>query len=80
MKFLVYKTTDDDYCNAKVLDFNTIESLMAFQKKKGYPFIISENNVPDMNFLIEYYNVEHEKAKSMVECEYSIEIYNDYRE
>jgi len=80
MKFLIYKTNDDDYGNAKVLNFNTLESLMAFQKKIGYPLIISKNDVPDTDILIEYSNIEREKAKAMVECEYSIEIYNDYRE
>ena len=80
MKFVIYKTDDDDYSDSKVLNFNTIEQLIAFQKREKYPIIIEKNDSRDEKFLVDYYEVDSKKAKAIAECEYSIEIYNDYRE
>ena len=81
MKFVIYKTNDDDYSNSKVLNFNTIEQLITFQKREKHPIIIEENSsYNEEKFLINYYGIRPEKAKVIAECEYSIEIYNDYRE
>lgn len=80
MKFVIYKTDDDDYSNFRVLNFNTVEQLIAFQKREKYPIIIGENDYLDEKILVDYYEVSPKKAKAIAECEYSIEIYNDYRE
>lgn len=80
MKFVIYKTDDDDYSNSKVLNFNTIDELIAFQKKENEPLIIGENYQHDEKALVEFGGVGSKKAKAIAECEYSIEIYNDYRE
>lgn len=80
MKFVVYKTNDDDYSNSKVLNFNTIEELITFQKKVEEPLIIGKNYRHKEEVLVKYDRVEPKKAKAIAECEYSIEIYNDYRE
>ena len=80
MRFVIYKTNDDDYSNSRVLNFNTIDELIAFQKKEKEPLIIGKNYQHDEKALVKFGGVDPKKAKAIVECEYSIEIYNDYRE
>lgn len=80
MKFFIYKTNDDDYSNSRVLNFNTIEELITFQKKENEPLIIKKNYHHNEKALVEFGGVGPKKAKAIAECEYSIEIYNDYRE
>lgn len=80
MRFLICKTSDDDYSNSKVLNFNTIEELITFQKKVKEPLIIEKNYQHNEKALVKSGGVGPKKAKAIAECEYSIEIYNDYRE
>jgi len=78
MKFVVYRTTDDDYSNSRILNFNTVEELINFQKKEKHALIIQKNW--DKNAIAEYGGVSAKKAKAIAECDYSIEIYDGYRE
>ena len=80
MRFVIFKTDDDDYSNSKVLNFNTIEELITFQKRVKEELIIGKNRQHNEEVLVKYNGVGPKKAKAIAECEYFIEIYNDYRE
>lgn len=65
----------------QVQTFSTLEDIINFYKEHG-EIIITHNywyhELPD--FLVKFNGIPQEVADEIVKCEYSIEIYDDYRE
>lgn len=79
MKFIITRTSDDNYLNVEVKDFSSIESLINFVDEVG-DIIIQENfwYQEDGSALKKYF--PHLDVNKMVSIPYAIEIYDDYRE
>lgn len=80
MKVAVKKTSDYKYKAVK--EFNTVEELFDFINKCGYPLVIAKNHDKgyDVDLITEYNDITEEDAKVVSECDYSVEIYDDWRE
>ena len=66
---------------AQVQTFSTLEDVINFYEEHGE--IIITNNFwyhKSTGTLVDLYGVPQEIADEIVKCEYSIEIYDDYRE
>lgn len=64
-------------------NFITFEDLIRFKNQCREELILTKNNFynEDIKVIKKCYNInDNEKAKKISQCEYEIEIYNDYRE
>lgn len=79
MKFVITRTSSDDYLGVK--DFSTIKELINFMNKQKHPLIIGENFAfnEDIKTTQEYCSFGV-SAHEITTTPYSIEIYDDYRE
>lgn len=79
MKFVITRTSSDDYIGVK--NFSTIEELMHFMHTQKNPLIIGTNIAfnEDIKIVREYCS-RGVNANEIVATQYSIEIYDDYRE
>ena len=77
MKFVVTKTSSDDYM--AIRDFPTVESLITFMKQKKHPLIIDDNFFykEDAKRVPHFSKISPDE---LVSIPYNIEIYDDYRE
>ena len=77
MKFVITRTSSDDYCSIK--NFTTVKSLIDFMKQNKNPIIIKNNwwYKQDIDYIKEYFPTNFSLVKS---TPYEIEIYDDYRE
>jgi len=65
----------------QVQTFSTLKDIINFHKEHG-EIIITDNfwYHESTGTLTDFYGVTQEEANEIVKCEYSIEIYDDYRE
>lgn len=80
MKVVVRKTSDYSYMTVK--EFHSLEALFGFIDKCGHSLIIEKNQDKGcaVSLITEYNNVTVEEAKEISKCDFSVEIYDDWRE
>ena len=78
MKFIITRTSDDDYIEIK--EFASIQSLIDFMNEVQDKLIIKNNfwHEEDTTYLKKWY--PHLDVDEIVNIPYEIEIYDDYRE
>lgn len=80
MKVVVTKTSEYHYMAVK--EFNTIEELFGFTNKCGHPLVLKKSYCKGygVDLITKYSDITEEDAKIASECDYSVEIYDDWRE
>lgn len=80
MKVVVRRTSEYNYRAIK--EFQSLEDLFGFINKCGHSLIIERNRDKgyDASLIAEYDNVTLEEAKEISKCDYSVEIYDYWRE
>ena len=79
MKFVITRTSSDDYIGVK--NFSTIEELVNFMRKQKHPLIIENNFAFNEDVkIVQEYCPRGVNAHEIVTTPYNIEIYDDYRE
>lgn len=80
MKVVVTKTSDYKYMVVK--EFNSVEALFGFINKCGHRLVLEENPVKGyaVSDIVKYNNITAKYAKEASECDFSVEIYDDWRE
>lgn len=80
MLVAVTKVSNDDFLDFR--NVNSIEDLIRLKKQFQYPLIFRTNfsSYEEIKDLMKWRDLSEEKAKLLKECEYEIEIYDDYIE
>ena len=79
MKFVITRTSSDDYIGVK--NFSTIEELVNFMRKQKHPLIIGWNFAFNEDIeIIQEGCPSGVNAQEIMTTPYSIEIYDNYRE